>query len=44
MGNITKFAAEQHERVARYTSARNAAILLDGLKFIKTIDIADTAL
>jgi len=34
MGNMTKFAAEQHERIARHTSALNVAILLDGLKFI----------
>ena len=29
MGNMAKYAAEQLERIERYTSVRNAAIVLD---------------
>ena len=38
MGNITKFAAEQHERVARNTSALNAAIIAGWIE-VQTIAI-----
>ena len=32
---MTKFAAEQHERIAKHTSALNEAIFKEGLKFIQ---------